>query len=378
MDDCEKDVKCEKVHLPLYAKGTTILLGLFTLIATLYLAKNVIIPLVFGIIVAILLHPVVNFFVDRKINRIIAILIALLFTFIFIAAFALLMASQISRFSESWPQLVERFTEILHDSTIWASDYFNISTKKVTIWITEKKIGLIERSGAMIGSTIISVGTTVALVLILPVYIFLILYYQPILIEFIHRLFGDNNRKEVGSIVNQIKTLVQRYLVGLSIEVVIVATLFTLGLFALGIEYAVILGIIGALLNLIPYLGAIMGAVLPMILALIYKPSPWYALLVMGLFIVVQFIDNNYIVPKIVASQVKINVLVSITAVFTFGLLWGIPGMFLAIPLTGILKLIFDQIDPLKPWGFLLGDTMPKDSIIKIKPLIDKIIAPKK
>jgi predicted PurR-regulated permease PerM len=206
------------------------------------------------------------------------------------------------------------------------------------------------------------------------VYIFLILYYQPILLEFFHRLFGADNRSEVGAIIGQIKTLIQRYLIGLSIEVVIVATMFSVGLLVLGIEYAIILGIIGALLNLIPYLGAIMGAVLPMIVAVATKPSPWFALLVLALYIVVQFIDNNYIVPKVVASQVKISILVSLTAVLAFGMLWGIPGMFIAIPLTGILKLIFDNVENLKPWGFLLGDTMPKSSIINIKPIIEKII----
>jgi predicted PurR-regulated permease PerM len=164
----------------------------------------------------------------------------------------------------------------------------------------------------------------------------------------------------------------------LSFEVVIVAALFSGGLMLLGIEYAIILGVIGALLNLIPYLGAIMGAVLPMIIAIITKPSPWSAVLVLALYIVVQFIDNNYIVPKIVASKVKISILASITAVFAFGMLWGIPGMFLAIPITGIVKHIFDNVENLKPWGFLLGDTMPSSSIINIKPIIEKIIGKSK
>ncbi|HZK07783.1 MAG TPA: AI-2E family transporter [Bacteroidales bacterium] len=78
-------------------------------------------------------------------------------------------------------------------------------------------------------------------------------------------------------------------------------------------------------------------------------------------------IDNNYIVPKIVASKVKVNALVSIIVILAFGALWGIPGMFVSIPLTAIVKVIFDQIDSLKPWGFLLGDTMPDSAIFNIK-----------
>lgn len=363
-----------KVNLPDYAKISLILIGLIAFFAIIYIAKSIILLLTFAVIIAVVLHPMVNFFVRLGVNRVLSIVIVLLTAFIVIGLFAALIFSQVIRFSESWPLLVDSFTEILNDSIAWVSSYFDISTKKITGWIAETKADLINSSGAIIGSTLISVGSMLALVFVLPVYIFLILYYQPILLEFFHRIFGADNRAEVVTIIGQIKVLIQRYLIGLSIEVVIVATLFSVGLLILGIEYAIILGVIGALLNLIPYLGAIMGAVLPMIIAIATKPSPWTALLVLALYIVVQFIDNNYIVPKVVASQVKISILVSLTAVLVFGMLWGIPGMFIAIPLTGIMKLIFDHVESLKTWGFLLGDSMPKSPIISIKPIIEKII----
>ncbi|MBN1989339.1 MAG: AI-2E family transporter [Bacteroidales bacterium] len=363
-----------KVNLPDYAKISLILIGLIAFFAIIYIAKSIILLLTFAVIIAVVLHPMVNFFVRLGVNRVLSIVIVLLTAFIVIGLFAALIFSQVIRFSESWPLLVDSFTEILNNSIAWVSSYFDISTKKITGWIAETKADLINSSGAIIGSTLISVGSMLALVFVLPVYIFLILYYQPILLEFFHRIFGADNRAEVVTIIGQIKVLIQRYLVGLSIEVVIVATLFSVGLLILGIEYAIILGVIGALLNLIPYLGAIMGAVLPMVIAIATKPSPWTALLVLALYIVVQFIDNNYIVPKVVASQVKISILVSLTAVLVFGMLWGIPGMFIAIPLTGIMKLIFDHVESLKTWGFLLGDTMPKSPIISIKPIIEKII----
>jgi predicted PurR-regulated permease PerM len=367
-------VSNDKVILPFYAKISLMLIGLISFVAILYIAKSIILLLIFAVIIAVVLHPVVNFIVGIGVNRIVAIATVLMITFIVIGLFATLMISQIIRFSESWPLLVDKITEIINESIIWVSHYFDISTKNITGWIAETKTNLINNSGAAIGNTIINFGSIMALILILPVYIFLILYYQPILLEFFHRLFGADNRTEVVGIIGQIKILIQRYLIGLSIEVVIVATLFSVGLLALGIEFAIVLGIIGALLNLIPYLGAIMGAVLPMLIAIATKPSPWAPLLVLALYIVVQFIDNNYIVPKVVGSQVKISILVSLTAVLAFGMVWGIPGMFIAIPLTGVMKLIFDHIENLKPWGFLLGDTMPKSSIINIKPIIEKII----
>jgi predicted PurR-regulated permease PerM len=137
------------------------------------------------------------------------------------------------------------------------------------------------------------------------------------------------------------------------------ATLETVSLLMLGIEYAVFLGIIGALLNVIPYIGGLVAVALPMIVALATETSPIYALYILVIYYLIQLIDNNYIVPKIVASKVKINALFSIIVVLAGNALWGIPGMFLSIPLLAIVKLIFEQIESLKPWGYLLGDTMP-------------------
>ena len=357
----------KELKLPLYAKASIFIIGLFTLLAILYIAQGIILPLVFANIIAIILHPVVNFFVRLRISRVVAIIITLFLTILVIAAFGLLLFSQVSRFNESWPILVDKFTGLINQTITWASGYFDINPQKIHDWITKTENQLINTSGAAIGQTLVNVGNGVVILFLVPVYIFMILFYHSLLLEFFRRLFGKSNRSEVSEIITQIKTLIQRYLIGLLIEAAIIATLYSIGLLILGIEYAIILGIIGALLNLIPYIGAIIAATLPMVIAIITKTSPWFALLVLAMYIFIQFIDNNYLVPKIVASKVKINALFSIIAVIAGSALWGIPGMFLSIPLLAIVKLIFDHIEPLKPWGFLLGDTMP--SLLKIKPI---------
>lgn len=142
------------------------------------------------------------------------------------------------------------------------------------------------------------------------------------------------------------------------------AVLNCAGLLILGIEYAIILGIMGAFLNLIPYLGGIIAIALPMIIAFITKDSLTYPVLVFCIYMLIQFIDNNVIIPRIVASRVKINALVSVIAVLLGSALWGISGMFLSIPLIAIIKVICDHIEPLKPWGFLLGDHVPTTASI--------------
>ncbi len=357
----------DTIKVPFFAKASLIFIGLFAFIGMLYIAQGIIVPIIFSIIIAIVLHPVVNFFVRKKINRVVAISITLTLTIIVIAAFGAFIFSQASLFSESWPKLVDKFTELLNQANSWASGYFDISPQKITAWITKTKGELINTSGVAIGQTLVTVGGGVVVLFLIPVYIFMILFYQPLLLEFFRRLFGTNNRTEVSLIITQIKTVIQSYLTGLVIEAILVSILNSVGLLILGIDYAILLGIIGGLLNVIPYLGGLVAVALPMMIALVTKTSPMYALYVMAIYYFIQLIDNNYIVPIIVASKVKINALVSIVVVLVGGALWGFSGMFLSIPITAILKVICDHVDALKPWGFLLGDTMPVLGIFKLK-----------
>lgn len=360
----------EELKLPLYAKITIFLVGLIALTAILYIGKSIIVPIVFSTIIAILLHPFVNFLVRLKINRVIAITLTLLLTFLILFAFGALLISQASRFSESWPILVEKFTGILNQNISDAAEYYNKDPQKIHEWITKTQGEIINISTAALGQTLVIVGNGLVVLFLIPVYIFLILFYQPLLLEFIHRLFGTGNRSQISEITSQVKNVIQRYLVGLVVEAVMVAALDTMALLILGIEYAVILGIIGALLNMIPYLGGLVAVAMPMMVALVTKTSPAYALYVLLAYYIIQLIDNNYIVPYIVASKVKINALFSIVVVIAGNALWGIPGMFLSIPILAIVKLICDHIEPLKPLGFLLGDSMPP--VLGIKKIFKK------
>ena len=357
--------------MPFFARASIFLIGLIAFIAILYIAQGIIVPLVFATIIAVVLHPVVNFFVRIKINRVIAIVIVLALTSLLIVAFFLLIFSQANQFGDSWPLLVEKFTDTLNQSITSFAGYFEIDPQKIHDWITTTKNEFLNVSNEAIGQTLISVGGVIMVLFLIPVYVFLLLFYQPLIIEFIHRLFCEKNQNQVKEIVSQTKKVIQHYLVGLIIEAFMVAGLNSAFLLVLGIDYAILLGIIGAMLNVIPYIGGLVAVALPMIVALATKSSAWYSLYVLIGYYIIQLIDNNYIVPYIVASKVKINAIFSILVVFVGNQLWGISGMFLSIPLLAIIKLIFDHLESLKPWGFLLGDTMPP--LIKLNPILKKL-----
>jgi len=300
----------------------------------------------------------------------VAIIITMTLALLIFTTLGILLFSQAIRFSDSWPVLIDKFSDILNKSAVWVSGYFEINPVKMDAWIIKAKAGFFNNDNTGIGQALVFVGSKMVLLILVPVYIFMILFYQPLLVEFFQRLFGKSNRNRVSQVISQIKILVQRYLVGLLLEAAIVATLYSVSLLILGIEYAVILGVIGALFNLIPYIGVLIAASLPMMIILVSETPPWFALIVLAMYVLIHVFDINFIVPRLVGSKVKINALVTIIAVISFGALWGIPGMILSIPLTGIIKLIFDQTENLKPWGFLLGDKMPGSK--KIFPRLTK------
>lgn len=358
-------------NLPFYVKTTILLIGIFVFTSMLYIAQDIIVPLIFSVMIAVLLYPIVNFFVRMKINRVIAIIFTLFLTILVTTLVAVLIFRQASIFVESWPLMVEKFSLTLNEFTHWASRYFDLNQWKVNRWIKTTKTDSLTISGAEVGQTMFVLGNSIMVMLLVPVYVFLLLYYNKLIIEFIHRVFVSSDQNQVSKIISETKTVIQRYLAGLVIEAIIVAILNTAALFALGIEYAILLGIIGALLNVIPYIGGLVAVALPMAVALATKDTGMYALYVLAIYYIIQLIDNNLIVPLIVSSKVRINALFAIIVVFAGNALWGISGMFLSIPLLAIIKVIFDHIEPLKPWGFLLGDTMPTPS--KIAPIIKKL-----
>ena len=360
----------KEFRIPPYARTVIIIIGFLAVISVLYIAKTILIPLVFATIIAIVLHPVVNWLIRIKTNRVVAIIIVLSLTVLMIVVLGGLLFRQVNRFSESWPILVDRFTAMINQTIADAAVFYDVNPEKIHTWIAVTKEELINKSSIAIGQTLVILGNGLVILFLIPVYVFMILFYQPLLREFIHRLFSKSNKAKVSQIVTQIKVVMQRYLIGLIIEFVLVAILNIVALLILGIDYAVVLGILGALLNIIPYLGGIISVALFMLVAFVTK-TPAYVLYVVMAYTLIQFIDNNYIVPKIVASKVKINALFSIIVVIAGNALWGIPGMFLSIPILAIVKLIFDHIESLKPWGFLLGDTMP--SLLEIPPIFKKL-----
>lgn len=338
---------------PFYMKATVVLAGLVLLAYILFQLKNVLVPLAFSWLLAILLNPVSNRLEQWKWPRVWAIVASLLVAFIVIAGLTYFLESQIARFTDQLPVLKKRMAELLAQLQQEASRRFGLNMQKQQEMLSDAQ----QKIKPLVGQTLGTLASTLFMVFLLPVYTFLFLYYKNLLLNFLYEVFGS--AKEVGVVLQETKGAVQNYMVGLLVEALIVAALNSLALWALGVDYAILMGVLGAVLNVLPYIGGIVSTALPVLISIISGDRIETQLGIVAAYLVIQFIDNHFLVPYIVSSRVRINALISIVVVLLGDALWGVPGMFLSIPFVGVLKLVFDRIPELQPWGKLLGDEVP-------------------
>jgi predicted PurR-regulated permease PerM len=340
---------------PFFIKSTVILFGIILLTYSLISLRDILVPVSFAVIFAILLNPLVNRFKKRGIPHVFSIIIAMLIAILLFCGILYFLSSQIIGFGDNLPLIKNKFSSVLHQLQQWLQMKFGVAINKQVQFVNEA----MNNSKAALGKTVGTALGTLAVVFLLPVYIFLLLFYKTLILNFLYEVFSEENTRQVGDILSQTKTAIQSYMVGLLLEALVVAVLNSVALLILGVPYAILIGVIGAILNMIPYIGGIIAIALPVLMATITKNGFSTQLGVIGAYAVIQFIDNNFLVPYIVSSKVKLNALFSILVVLFGGALWGVPGMFLSIPGVAILKIICDRVDGLKPWGKLLGDEMP-------------------
>lgn len=345
---------------PLYYKLSHIITALIGIFFLMYLGQEILKPLIFSALIAILLNPVVNWFTKKNVPILLGISITIILLVIVTAAICWFLGWQATSFVDAFPKLKANFYKLTDQSVLWASHHLGLRKSVVSGWLDQAQSENFGSLGGMISQTILTFGGVAMLMVLIPVYIFLFLFYKPLLLEFIAKLFPQTNHPMIVEILGETKMLIQNYLVGLIIEMALVALLNTVGLMIIGVPYAILLGLIGGIINVIPYIGGIVGTLLPVIIAIATR-TPSTAIWVILLNLFVQFLDNNIIVPKIVASKVKINALVSVVVVLIGGALWGVGGMFLSIPLTALVKVICDRINGLKPLGYLIGDDVPPE-----------------
>ncbi|HYG50068.1 MAG TPA: AI-2E family transporter [Flavobacteriales bacterium] len=346
---------------PGYVKFTIILFCIVLLGFLVSFARTLIIPVGFALLFAILLRPVVGFF-NKKLRfpHVIAVLVTVTLFSLLVLALVFFVFWQVGGVVDDWNKLRQNFLLHYEHMQHWVRDNFNISYTAQAEYLEKVKDDSLKGNQGFIGKSLISFTGVMASVVLVPIYIFLILLYRNLFVRFVCMQLGEKGQECFGNILAQIKLVIQSYIVGLLIEMSLVISLTTFGLMIVGVEYALLLGTITGILNLVPYIGLLIAGIITFMTALLTSTDATVVIGSILVNVIVQIIDNNFLIPRIVGHKVRINAFVSMTAVVAGGIIGGIAGMFLSIPLTAILKVIFDNIDHFKSWGYAMGDDLPQ------------------
>ncbi|MBX0289765.1 AI-2E family transporter [Hymenobacter sp. HSC-4F20] len=334
-----------------------LMLGAVLLVYSLRVLDDVLLPLVFSGIFSLLLLPICRWLELRGLPRILAIIVCLLLLVLVVAGIVLGFGSQLAQFKTEIPKLQDKTVEFFNSAQEWAHQRFGYQPMSIEEVKDSTLKALKKSGGTYLGTTLNTTTSALSNILQVFIYIFCLLLYRDHLRQFMFRFVAPDKRTAVLHTVDSIQTVVQAYISGLVKVIIIVAVLNGIGLVALGVKFAVFFAIFASVLAVIPYIGIMIGATIPAIITLVETGSVVQAALVIGVFVVVQFLEGNFITPMITGSQVSINPLAAILALILGNELWGTPGMILSIPIMAVIKVVLDANKVTEPWGFLLGDT---------------------
>lgn len=321
----------------------------------LYFGRDVLIPLSFAVLISFVLYPVCAWMEKKGAGRLTAIIIAIsVLVFLGLLLIALLV-SQFLSFIEEWPALQVKINRSLEDLSRFLVDVFGLSRDQQKNIVTRMS----DQSGSnillVLRNTLSASAVSAVLLFLIPVYAVLILYYRHYWLRILYRLFPMERAASLRQMVGLTIKTYYNFIKGMALVYLIVGVLNSVGLLILGIPHPFLFGFIASILTFIPYVGIMVGSLLPITMAWITYDSIWYPLGIVAIFTFVQYLEANVIFPVAVSSRLNVNTLVMLIAIFAGGIVWGMAGMILFVPFVGIAKLVADHNPKWKTASMILG-----------------------
>lgn len=341
-------------------KINLVLLLFFLIIGGLYFAAAFLIPLVFAGIFAMLMTPLCAKLEARGVPKALASFFCILLLILFFAGIGGVLSTQIANFTGDLPQVEREINRQLNYVQDYVQEKFGITHQQQKEAVKGNSSG---GMGSMVVGFLNSFTNIMANSLLVLVYMFLLLYYRSRFPKFIMKAVSDDQKERAHHIISESSKVAQQYLIGRGILIFILAVLYSLGMFIIGLDNAIFLSLIAALLSIIPYVGNIIGLVLLMLMAMAQDGGSSMYFGIFIVFSITQFIESYILEPFIVGAEVDIHPFFTVVIIIIGELIWGVPGMILAIPMLGIVKIIFSHIDSLEPYAYLIGDTRDKKKL---------------
>ncbi|HUS00442.1 MAG TPA: AI-2E family transporter [Chitinophagaceae bacterium] len=351
---------------PLYVQLGFKFLVLFFICFFIWVAQDILVPFAFAVLLAVLLLPLVNFLESKNVPRVLSIAVSLFLAVIFISTIIYFLSTQIANFVDDIPSIKKHLNEHWVTLQKWIRAKLHISLREQNEYFNDAAEKIKGNGSDYISDTFFSITEAVMLIILLPIYTFLILYYRDLIRKFLYAVFRKEYSDKVALVIKQSKLMINSYMTGLLIEMGIVAACNSIGLAMLGIKYALFFGVLAAVLNIIPYIGMFTATLFTVLVTLTTSSNTSDIVWVIVIMYGIHILDVNILMPKIIASRLRINALISILGVIAGGALTGISGLFLSVPAVAMIKIICDQVEGLQAWGLLLGDDITGTKRLRI------------
>jgi len=329
----------------------------FALLFLIYLGRSVLVPLAFGLLIAFILYPICVFLEKKGASRLWSIIWTMLSVTLVLVGITILFSAQIIDIVKGLDDFGTKLNEVLVAVTEFINTNISFVPKldKDSLvdlglqWFTNKSGGML--TNTLNSTTLFLTGFTLTII-----YSFLILLYRKGLKKAVASFSAEEHTEKFKEMLNKIQKVGQQYLTGMFTLIIVLGILNTLGLFIIGIDYALFFGFLAGFLAIIPYVGTTIGGAIPALYAFITYDSYWYPLGVILVFWFIQILEGNFLSPKIVGGNLNVNAIVAILALITGGFIWGVAGMILFLPFAAILKVFCEHYEQLRPISLLMRD----------------------
>jgi AI-2 transport protein TqsA len=343
------------LKFPFYARLALTLFAIALILLFMWFGRSLLVPLFFSFLVAILLHPVAKYFERRRFPRPLAAIITLLIFMVLVGGLFYFFSHQVVRLSRDLPALQTKILEKWGDIQDWISETYHITNTQQVAYMNKSATGILNTAMNSVATTFVGIAETLVLTIFFFIFTFFILQYRRLLMRFVIELFHESHNERVVGMISNIRALINSYVMGLLLEMCVVGLLIFFSLMIIGVKYALMISILAAVLNIIPYLGIYFCMAVALLITAATN-STGHVVAVAIVFLVTHFADANVILPHVVGGKVKLNPFITILVVLIGHLVWGIPGMFLFIPLTAMFRLVSEEIPGMKPWAILIGE----------------------
>ncbi|MBZ9630860.1 AI-2E family transporter [Salegentibacter sp. LM13S] len=349
------------MRIPLYIRFVFFALAIIIFFYALVVADFILMPLALAFLIAILLLPMSRFFENLGVARILSVSFSILLVIVVLSLLSFGIGMLVSNLAKDITQIDEKLFEVVNRVQSFFQERLNMEPQSKSDYIKDSIGSIVQQGSDFFTGTLSATASVFTFAVILLLSVFFFLYYRDFFREFFYKIFPESLHGKISNLLLETKRAVTGYISGLLLMMLTVGTLNGLGLWILGVDYALLWGALSGLLAAIPYIGVTIGGILPMLYTLVAMDSLLYPLGVIGVFGFVQFLEGNFITPNIMSSRVSLNPFAVIIAIFIGESVWGIGGIILFIPYLAILKNVLDEFETTKPFGFLLGNPHESD-----------------